>query len=199
MSGEHESPSGVHQPAGSRLSPDISHGQPGDIDRLIEIDRAASSLFAPTGLLSAEALADHVPAKDLRDAIASGWLLVARLTGAGAIGFVMASPRGEDLYVDQISVDPAYGQRGAGRLLMHRLEELACARGLPAIALSTFRELRWNAPFYASIGYRELKRDAFASYMLEIEAGQTPFMDVTKRTFMRKQLRKPPFDDTRRT
>ena len=46
---------------------DIEPALPEDIDRLIEVDLAAGQLFAPTGLLSDDALHDHVP-----EAAASG-------------------------------------------------------------------------------------------------------------------------------
>jgi len=161
-----------------------------DISRLIEIDESASGLFEPTGLLSADSLADHVPAEALAQAVSKGWLIAAYTEEELAIGFVMATEKGEALYIDQISVDPAMGRSGIGRALMRYIEQEAVSAGFRELTLSTFRDVAWNAPFYASLGYKHIKRADFLPYMLEIEAAQAAHMDVSKRTFMRKRLRK---------
>ncbi len=167
--------------------------EPVAIERLIEVDRAASSLFAPTGLLTPEALMDAVGSDDLLSALNNGWLLAAVIDDAPATGFVMASRRGNGLYIDQISVDPAYGRRGIGRALMQGIENLALQNNLREMTLSTFRDLPWNAPFYAGLGFRPIRRRDLEPFMQAIEAAQAPFMDISKRTFMRKRLRKPLF------
>ena len=50
---------------------------------------------------------------------------------------------------DEVQYEPA---RWAARAL-------ARARGLPAVTLSTFREIPWNAPFYAAYGFRDWPED----------------------------------------
>lgn len=178
---------------GSTPSVSIIRPDTAAIDTLIAIDKAASTLFAPTGLLSKEALEDHVPAEHFSAAINAGWLFSAIVPSGMIAGFVMASIRGGGVYVDQLSVDPRHGRQGIGRTLMLYLEREARDRGFSEITLSTFRELAWNGPFYASLGYRHLKRSQFSSFMLDIEAAQRPFMDISKRTFMRKRLRRTIF------
>lgn len=175
--------------------PSVSIGRPdaSAIDTLIAIDKAASTLFVPTRLLSKEALEGHVPAEDISAAINAGWLFSATVPGGTIAGFAMASIRGGGVYVDQISVHPQHGRQGIGKALMLHVETQARERGFFDITLSTFRDLPWNGPFYASLGYRHLKRSQFSSFMLDIEAAQMPFMDVSKRTFMRKRLRRTIF------
>jgi hypothetical protein len=56
------------------------------------------------------------------------------------------------------------------------------------VVLSTFRTGAWNAPFYHKLGFGELARDDLEPWMLEIEAGQQAFLDVTQRCFMRLDL-----------
>ena len=157
---------------------------------MIEVDKAASSLFESTGLLSDEALAGHVPAEALLDAVDAGWMLAAEVSDRAVAGFVMASLRDRGLYVDQLSVAPEHGRQGIGRALMMHLEDRAREQRIFEITLSTFRDLPWNAPFYESLGFRHLKRSQLSAFMLDIEAAQAQFMDVSKRTFMRKRLRK---------
>ncbi|MGB3626340.1 MAG: GNAT family N-acetyltransferase [Henriciella sp.] len=175
----------------------ISPATPDDVDRIIEIDLAAGQLFAPTGLLTDEALDDHVPADILLNAVDAGFLDVARTEDGGAVGFVLVSEKGAGLYLDQISVDPAHGKMGVGRMLMDNLFDKAARLGVSHISLSTFRDLRWNAPFYRRLGFEEIARHDFEPYMVDIERAQAPFMDVSKRVFMKKVIRKAPTHATK--
>lgn len=170
------------------LTPVITAAKCDDVSRIIEIDLAAGQLFAPTGLLSDEALGDHVPAEVLLSAIERGILSVARVTNGSVAGFILASERGDGWYLEQISVDPAFGQRGIGRQLMLHLFDRAADNGAREITLSTFRSLPWNGPFYAQLGFKEISRAQMEPFMLDIEQAQAPFMDVSKRMFMKKRI-----------
>ena len=124
-----------------------------EVGLLAEVDRAASALFAPTGLLSDEALKDHVPVDILASAAENGDLFTARLDSGTAVGFALVSLRGGTLYLDQISVHPDHGQRGIGADLLTRVIDEAKRRKLRRVTLSTFRDLPWNGPFYAKHGF----------------------------------------------
>ncbi len=155
-----------------------------EIPELIAIDLAASQLFAGTGMLPDEELLDHVPADVFEAAIPAGHAFVARDRKGVPAGFVLTSLKGDTLYLDQISVHPEHGRRGLGAALIRRVFEDAGERGLKTVTLSTFRDLPWNAPFYRTLGFRELKRKQLTDWMLDIEARQAEVMDVTKRCFM---------------
>ncbi len=161
-----------------------------DIPAIISVDKAASTLFAPTGLLPQEALDDHVPAAVLEAEIPLKNVLVARNAHGWTVGFALVRPRGRGLYLDQISVHPDHGQKGLGRTLVIRVLTEAEHRRLPYVTLSTFRDLPWNGPFYASLGFKELGRDKLEPFMFEIEAAQKPYMDISKRCFMRRKVRR---------
>ncbi len=161
-----------------------------DIPALISVDKAASALFAPTGLLEPEALDDHVPADVFETEIPSGNVFAARNQHGWAIGFALVRLRGSGLYLDQVSVHPDHGQMGIGRALVIRVLTEAEARKLPHVSLSTFRDLPWNGPFYASMGFKEIAADRLEPYMKDIEEAQRPFMDVSERCFMRRKVRR---------
>jgi len=156
-----------------------------EIPALIAIDLAASQLFAGTGMLPEEELSDHVPAEVFEASMPLGHVFVARDRKGVAAGFLLTSLRGDTLYLDQVSVHPEHGRRGLGAALIRRVFEDAVDRGLKTVTLSTFRDLPWNAPFYRTLGFRELPRKQMTDWMLEIEARQAAVMDVTKRCFMR--------------
>ncbi len=161
-----------------------------DIPALIAVDKAASALFEPTKLLEPEALKDHVPADVFEAEIPLTNVFVARNQHGWAVGFVLIRMRGTGLYLDQVSVHPDHGQKGIGRALVIRVLTEAEYRKLPHVSLSTFRDVAWNGPFYASLGFKEIKTEKLEPYMLEIEDAQKPFMDVTKRCFMRRKVRR---------
>lgn len=163
----------------------IMHAVLDDVPALIAVDKAASTLFEPTGLLSPEALKDHVPAAILEQEIPRDNVLVVRNQHAWAVGFALIRPRAHGLYLDQISVHPDHGKQGLGRALVHAVLDVANTRKLPHVTLSTFRELPWNGPFYHSLGFRELPKRRYEPYMIEIEEAQSQIMDVSKRCFMR--------------
>ena len=169
----------------------ITDVAPEDIPALIAVDRAASKLFVPTGLIRPEALFDHVPAAEFETAIEDKRVFAARDAFARPIGFVLNSQRSKTgLYLDQISVHPDHGQKGIGRQLVMRAIVFAEELKVPHITLSTFRDLPWNGPFYARLGFKEIPRNKYEPYMHDIEAAQTPLMDVSARCFMRRSVRR---------
>ena len=164
-----------------------------DIPAMIWADKAASKLFEPTGLIEPEGLGDHVPSSVFVDEIPNETVFAARRNDGHAVGFAITRPRGKGLYLDQVSVHPDYGRNGIGRALVLRVLREAEARRLPHVSLSTFRDLAWNGPFYASMGFAELPREKYESYMYEIEDAQRKYMDVGKRCFMRRRVRRTLF------
>jgi len=168
----------------------ISAGELDDIAALIAVDKAASTLFVPTGLLDEDALEDHVPADVFELEMPAGNVFVARNQHKWPVGFALTRLRGNGLYLDQVSVHPDHGKLGIGRALVIRVLTEAEIRKLPHVSLSTFRTIPWNGPFYGSMGFREIPGDKLDPYMREIEDAQRPFMDVTKRCFMRRKVRR---------
>jgi GNAT superfamily N-acetyltransferase len=79
--------------------------------------------------------------------------------------------------------------KGAGRALIAAVEEEARTRGLPAVTLTTFRDIPWNAPFYARCGFVELSDENLGPFLTlvrekEVEIG----LDVANRCAMRLAL-----------
>ncbi|MEM1087474.1 MAG: GNAT family N-acetyltransferase [Pseudomonadota bacterium] len=167
----------------------LSLGEVDDIPALIAVDKAASALFAPTGLVEDHALDDHVPADILEQAMAVGDVIAVYNRHGWPVGFALFSVRGNGLYLDQISVHPDHGKKGLGRALVYTVIAEAEARRLNHVSLSTFRDLAWNGPFYASMGFEEMARSKMEPYMLEIEEAQRGHMDLSARCFMRRKVR----------
>jgi len=159
-----------------------------DIGRLIEVDLAASQLFASTGLLSEDALQDHVPEAVMEQAIEAGDLIKTCDQTGLPVGFALVSRRGGTLYLDQLSVHPDHGRRGLGADLLRQVFQLAKQRRLKQVTLSTFRDVPWNGPFYARMGFREIPRKDMAGWMLDLEKIQAESLDVSRRCFMVRKI-----------
>jgi GNAT superfamily N-acetyltransferase len=86
-----------------------------------------------------------------------GVLWVADDPSDGPIGFLAAELTEDGLYIAEVDVLMQRQKQGHGRRLMQAAIDWARGRRLPAVTLTTFRSIPWNAPFYASMGFVELE------------------------------------------
>jgi GNAT superfamily N-acetyltransferase len=92
--------------------------------------------------------------------------------GDPPIGFAALSDLDGGPYLEQISIHAARAGQGLGRLLLQSALEEADG----ALTLLTFRDVPWNAPWYARFGFTELPQAAWgphlrARWQAEIDAG----------------------------
>lgn len=167
----------------------IRAGEIRDIEALQALDVRASHLFEPTGLIEfPEAGPEPIPESELLNGISTGWLFVVIWEPEKPVGFAYCTQKRSHLYLDQISVDPFHGRRGLGSALIETVVSGAEREGLNSVILSTFRDVPWNGPFYSSLGFTEIPRRRYVSWMQKLEAIQAETMDVTLRCFMQRKL-----------
>lgn len=165
----------------------IERGAEGHVPRLREIERVAGARFRTIGMDDI-ADGDPTPADILEDRARGGRLYVALDDTATAAGFLIWSPKDGRAYIEEVSVHPEHaGHRLASRLI-DRLGEDARGR-FPALTLATFRDVPWNAPYYAKLGFVELPRSEAGpahedSWRRQAENG----LDMTRRLFMIRAL-----------
>lgn len=92
---------------------------------------------------------------------------------------------------------PGHGRRGLGSALVGTVVEWAEQHGFSSLTLTTFRHLPFNAPFYRSLGFRELPDAGLPEQLAgmlveEAESG----LDRSTRIAMRLDLT-PPSGGTR--
>lgn len=75
------------------------------------------------------------------------------------IGFLAAQRIGEDLHIWAFAVRHDKQGRGTGRALVDAAIAHARLLCLTAVTLTTFRDVPWNEPFYAGMGFEALDRD----------------------------------------
>lgn len=126
--------------------------RPADAAAMLAIELAAASAFA------AEQDFDFSRARsesDFTRLIRKGHCLVAHV-GEVMAGFLVAEPFSRELHIWEMDVLPAFQRRGIGAGLVRACKIDARNTGFKALTLTTFRDLTWNAPFYARLGFEEV-------------------------------------------
>lgn len=126
--------------------------RPEDAAAMPAIERAAAIAFA--GEPSVDASRTRSEA-DYARLIRRGHSLVARV-GEEMAGFLVAQPFSRELHIWEMDVHPRFGRRGIGSGLVRAAMIDARNTGFRALTLTTFRDLPWNAPFYARLGFEEV-------------------------------------------
>ncbi|MFN2424818.1 MAG: GNAT family N-acetyltransferase [Candidatus Binatia bacterium] len=164
----------------------------GDIDALADIERAAAAIFASVGV-DGDFLDEALPTDVLRAAQAEGRLWVA-LGPDRCVGFALASTLDDgESWLDEIDVHPAHGRRGIGRALVAAVVEWARRGGSRSLGLTTFRDVAWNAPFYASLGFVEITTDAQSAAIRQLlEDEKRRGLPMDRRVAMRMELATAP-------
>ncbi|HEX7078003.1 MAG TPA: GNAT family N-acetyltransferase [Candidatus Eisenbacteria bacterium] len=156
------------------------------------IELAAATLF-PEEDLPASLREQAIPVSMYREAAEAGRLWVAVAESGEPVGFAIVTIVDGCAHVFELDVHPAHGRRGLGTRLLRAVADWAAARGYPAVTLTTFRHLPWNAPFYARFGFREIPEarlgpELRALFEQEVARG----LERTKRVVMRLAVSRPP-------
>lgn len=129
----------------------IVEARPRDLARLPAIELAAARLLA--GHAPESVLQETTPLDVLEKARAEGRLWVA-VADDVAVGFAHVEViEGDAAHLEEIDVDPAHGRRGLGTRLVAHVCEWAAANEYAWVTLTTFRDVPWNMPFYARLGF----------------------------------------------
>jgi len=129
---------------------------------------------------------DAAPAEAYAELAAEGLVFVAELDGIAA-GFAASEAFPDALHLHELAVRHARQGQGLGRRLVEATAKEARRRGLPAVTLTTFADIDWNAPLYAHLGFRELDGASLNEWLrqkLEDEYGR----GLTERCAMRLAL-----------
>ncbi len=141
-----------------------------ELPRLMEIERDAGARFDAIPALAGipevvTSLDDFAEAFDL------GLVWVAAAAADDApVGFAYADPFDGALHLEELDVLPEWGRRGIGAALVEAALAEARTRGLPAVTLTTFRDVVWNAPFYARLGFHVIPPADWSSAMAGLVA-----------------------------
>ena len=131
-----------------------------DVVAVQAVERAAGEMFRSFPEPRIAACADHtpMPVEGLAELAEEGRAWVVTVDDE-VVGFLAVRIVDDAAHVEEVSVDPRYGGRGYGTRLLEQAAAWAEEHGLPAVTLTTFRDVAWNRPLYERRGYRVLDED----------------------------------------
>ena len=157
------------------------------VSLLPHIESAAAELFRDA--VPAELLEHVTPESVILDAQRNGTRWVALAPDNRPVGFFRVLVTGPRVHLAELDVLPDHGRRGVGTALVRAVEDWARANRFSEITLTTYRDLPWNARFYAGLGFGvvpESEWDAETRRRFEEEAGLES--ERARRVVMRKRL-----------
>lgn len=141
---------------------EIRPARPDDLSHLPEIEISAAALFGDRGFeilpgQTPDAQPEFTPA-EVWAPVAEAGLLWVMAAGDGPPGAFLAARIEDDrLHILEFDVHRRHQGHGLGRRLLAFAIDEARRRGLSGLSLTTFRDVPWNAPFYASAGFEALE------------------------------------------
>ncbi|MBL8684451.1 MAG: GNAT family N-acetyltransferase [Myxococcales bacterium] len=152
-----------------------------------EIELAACELFRAMPDVYERYVAMPTPEDALLRGIEARTLWVVE-SGGRVAGFLLAAPVDGAFHIDELDVDPLFGRRGLGTKLVEYACEFARDQRYPACTLVTMTSVRWNAPWYRALGFRELTWDELTPTLKVMRARERERGLDRDRVVMRKEL-----------
>jgi GNAT superfamily N-acetyltransferase len=123
-----------------------------ELPGLVAVELAADKLFEQAGIVFPPGT---TMIEDVDD---PGSVLV---EGEPPAGFALIGRADGNVHLDQLAVHPDSMRQGIGGRLLAAVVDHARAAGAPAVTLTTYRDVSWNAPWYARHGFSVLPGSAW--------------------------------------
>jgi len=168
------------------LKYEITTARPKDLPLLTGIELAAARLLA--GHAPASVLSETTSQEDFERSRAEGLLWVA-LADDVPVGFAQLEIlEASSAHLDEIDVHPHHGRRGIGTRLVRTVCEWSALNGYQAVTLATFRDVQWNMPFYAKMGFEVIAPQNLSSALRSvIDDEKRRGLDTTRRVVMQRR------------
>jgi len=130
--------------------------EPGDLAGLAAIERSADTLFAPLGIV-------FPPGPTAIEQVigeAAGGNAEILVAGRPPVAFAAVRPLDGALHLEQVAVHADHVRKGVGTRLLRAVLSRAGARD---VTLITFRDVPWNAPWYARHGFAEFPQERWGA------------------------------------
>jgi GNAT superfamily N-acetyltransferase len=162
----------------------IVRARPHDVHVLREIELAAARLlegYAPESVLAEATAEEEFRIAQQNDLL---WVALHDDTPVGLAHVKLLEPNA--VHLQELDVHPAHGRRGIGTRLVTAVCTWAAEVGHGAVTLTTFRDVPWNMPFYARLGFAEIPADRISEALRsildqEVRSG----LDARRRVAMR--------------
>jgi GNAT superfamily N-acetyltransferase len=150
----------------------LRRASPEELSTLPDIEHLAAQQF----LHSPHPFATELPAQSLEqlhEYQRHGGVWVAVTREGNIAAFVVCKEVDGALFIAEADVHPAHARQGLGGALFGLLGQWARARAYPALLLTTFRDVPWNAPYYQRLGFHILRDEEVGPGLRAIRAHET--------------------------
>ncbi|MEU6712635.1 GNAT family N-acetyltransferase [Nonomuraea sp. NPDC046802] len=150
-----------------------------DLSGLVSIELAADRLFEQVGIV-------FPPGTTMIEEVDDpGSVLV---EGAPPAGFALVGRVDGNLHLEQLAVHPASMRQGIGGRLMTAVIDHARASGAPAVTLTTYRDVPWNAPWYERHGFSVMSEPEWGPELRAlVERERELGIEIAPRVVMRRE------------
>ncbi len=155
-----------------------------DLSKLAAVESSAASVFRDVGLAwlaDGETMDPALLAALCRD----GTLWVAPDEVDEPVGFLAAHELDGRFYIAEVSIAWSHQRQGHGTRLIAAAVDHARAAGFGEVTLTTYRDLPWNGPYYARLGFKEVDpREAGPGHLRKLQAEAEAGHDLDRRCVM---------------
>ncbi|AQZ65821.1 probable acetyltransferase [[Actinomadura] parvosata subsp. kistnae] len=130
-----------------------------ELPGLAAVEVAADGLFEQVGIVFPPGTTQIEEVSD------PGVVLV---EGTPPDGFALIGWVDGNLHLEQLAVRPDRMRQGIGGRLMAAVIDHAGAAGAPAVTLTTFRDVPWNAPWYERHGFTVMPEQEWGPQLREL-------------------------------
>ncbi|CZS88882.1 related to GNAT family acetyltransferase [Rhynchosporium agropyri] len=156
-----------------------------DIPLLAQVEHSAAQIYRTAGM---DSLADGATLDPyiLITIANAGYLLIAANRFDEPIGFLGGNYLSGNFHIIELSVAREYQGRGIGSALVTTMSQQVRLEGYRSITLTTFKDLPWNAPWYAKLGFEEVKaQDMGKEFEKLVDSEARHGLDPKRRCVMR--------------
>ncbi|QRM27546.1 GNAT family N-acetyltransferase [Microvirga sp. VF16] len=162
-----------------------------DLEKLGPIERSAASVFRGVGLAWL-ADGDTMDPAVLMVLCREGTLWVAVDGRDEPVGFLAGHALDELFHIAEVSVARSHQRQGIGARLVEAAMFHGRRQGFGAVTLTTYRDLSWNGPSYARLGFVEIDVDeAGPGHRAKLEDEAKAGHDPARRCLMALRLDQP--------
>jgi GNAT superfamily N-acetyltransferase len=105
------------------------------------------------------------------------------------VAFLLAHWVDGNVHIEQVSVHPDNARKRIGAGLIEHVADWARERAAPALTLTTFAEVPWNAPYYERCGFRPMDPSEETPGLRKIRVEEIALgLDRWSRLCMRRKL-----------
>jgi GNAT superfamily N-acetyltransferase len=150
-----------------------------ELSGLVAVELAADRLFEQVGIV-------FPPGTTMVEEVEDPSTVL--VEGVPPRGFALVGWVDGNLHLDQLAVHPDHMRQGIGGRLLTGVLDHARAAGAPAVTLTTFEKVPWNAPWYARHGFAVLAPEQWGPELRALVAHERELgIEVAPRVVMARR------------